>query len=91
MQFVTPTSKFGYRDWDFSRKSQSIFIKLEGTSELSTYDDFNGTPCDLGRDVKSLEETSLLRTHTRVLRLHNDINRSNSSSSGRGGNLVFTV
>ena len=54
---------------------------------MITYDDLNSTLGDLGGDVKSLEETGLLRTHTGVLCLDNDVNRGKSSSSSRGSYL----
>lgn len=53
-----------------------------------TYHNFNGTPGDLGWDLQSLEEASLLRTKTSVLARDGHRARSNSSSTGRGLLLV---
>merc|ERR1719443_1952923 len=66
-----------------------------GSSDLVTnlddgdiLDDFNCTLSNLGWDGESLEEGSLLRTHTCVLGGDGDINGSNGTSLGRSLLLV---
>merc|ERR550519_648308 len=49
----------------------------------------NGTLGNFSGDVKSLEEGSLLGSHAGVLCLNHHIDRSDSSGSRGGSNLVF--
>ena len=72
-----------------NRKTEMKRTEKRMDDRKNTYDDFNRALGDLGRDVKSLEETGLLRTHTSVLSFHDNINRGNSSGSSRGSNLGF--
>ena len=54
---------------------------------LTTYQDFNGSPGDLGRNGQSLEEGGLLRAQSRVPCLDEDLDRGNGPSFGRSFHL----
>merc|ERR1711899_248607 len=51
--------------------------------------DFNGTSSDFGLDTQSLEETSLLWTHTGVLGWDDDVDWGDGTLSSWGGNFVL--
>lgn len=55
----------------------------------NTYHDFNGTPGNLGGDLQSLEETSLLRTKTGVLGRDGDGAWGNGTRTSRSPLLVL--
>lgn len=61
-----------------------------GTSfnELEVGGNFNGTTGNLGRDTESLEERGLAGFHTSVTGWDVDIERGDSTGTGRSGNLV---
>ena len=54
-----------------------------------TYQDFNGSPGDLGGDGQSLEEGGLLGAETGVLGRDAHVNWGPSSSLGGGGHFVL--
>lgn len=54
-----------------------------------SYDDFDGTLGNLGRDAQSLEERSFLRSQSCVLGRNNDAERCDGSSPGRGSDFVL--
>merc|ERR1719206_1335511 len=58
----------------------------KGTIDITG--DLNCTLGNLGWDLQSLEEGSLLWSHTSVLGWHHDIQRSEGSSLGRGSDLI---
>lgn len=59
-----------------------------GLNELQIGGDFNGTTGDLGGDTESLEERGLSGLHTSVSSGDEDIERSDGTSTGRGGDAV---
>jgi hypothetical protein len=59
-----------------------------GLNELQIGGDFNGTTGDLGGDTESLEERGLAGLHTSVSSGDEDIERSDGTGTGRGGDAV---
>ena len=56
--------------------------------DLDVIHNLNGTMGNLGRDVESLEESSLAGFHSCVPSRNIDIHHSQSTSMSRGSNLV---
>jgi hypothetical protein len=59
-----------------------------GLNELQIGGDFNGTTGDLGGDTEGLEERGLAGLHTSVSSGDEDIERSDGTGTGRGGDAV---
>lgn len=56
---------------------------------MDVIDNFNGSLCDLGGNGQGLEERSLLRSQSSVLRRNDDISGRNGSSPGRSTDLIL--
>merc|ERR1711890_228637 len=61
---------------------------VAGLDDVHVLDDLNGSLGNLGWDSQSLEEASLLGTHTSVLGGHHDVDGGESSGLGGGLHLV---